>query len=476
MEDTASDNRTYQDESCYKSDSYCDWQSDCTTDSYISNKDDRTTDGYICNKDDSATGGYICNKDDRTIDGNADSSSYHTQDSFSKSSKVDGNILQNDHTVDDSTAKDLDNFTGNTKRVSKKIRQLSSECDICGRKMLASSVARHKKTCHDQNLTSLKATCVDPVRGIFLVNKTTTGRQDPLHVIKKTWGNNRQVVCESKECEDVRNVAIRSGQVAWECSHICAVRICTPYKPQKLLSTSKLEELVTDHHIMKQETAELCEDLQHQAVEQNAAVIVPMALKENTSCRYMFFSVYVGKTHHWSVCQRVVTKYDSDDGKLYCNCCTLKRSCVHKNVTVWYLYQQNPEMLQEKPVETNTWSTCQDCCTSSQVEMHHASHGESEVKSTDNKLTYPPEGELLVSMTNYIYETKRLVPEDSVLHQGERSSTWKLHYFPQEKVCHYCKVPLSSPHLVTNRARIVCRSSVVEGNSRTGDSDPVKKG
>ena len=71
-------------------DSYCDWQSDCTTDSYISNKDDRTTDGYICSKDDRATGGYICNKDysatdgyicnkdDMTIDDNADSRSCYT--------------------------------------------------------------------------------------------------------------------------------------------------------------------------------------------------------------------------------------------------------------------------------------------------------------------------------------------------------------------------------------------------------------
>jgi hypothetical protein len=65
----------------------------------------------------------------------------------------------------------------------------------------------------------ITTTCVVMKEGLFLVNHSKLGQQDPIHV-KKTWGNNLDIFCENHECEDARHIAVRRGKVACECLHV----------------------------------------------------------------------------------------------------------------------------------------------------------------------------------------------------------------------------------------------------------------
>ena len=108
---------------------------------------------------------------------------------------------------------------------------------------------RHKLEMHKARVvdTSLhSSTCVDPVNGKFLVSLMKKGRQDPVHVINKTWGNtsSRRVECSSKSCSDAKLIALQSQKMGWACEHVIATHYCSPFKIPAYLGSAKLKELV----------------------------------------------------------------------------------------------------------------------------------------------------------------------------------------------------------------------------------------
>lgn len=85
---------------------------------------------------------------------------------------------------------------------------------------------------------------------------------------------------------------------------------------------------------------------------------------------------------------------------------------------------------------------------------------------TENIPLYPPEGQALVEMVEYLISHKALpanLPRDLTLLRS--SSEMPKNLIPNEKYCHKCtgKVLLSEPIVISRTAKIVTVTEIVEG-------------
>lgn len=83
-----------------------------------------------------------------------------------------------------------------------------------------------------------------------------------------------------------------------------------------------------------------------------------------------------------------------------------------------------------------------------------------------NNLPYPPKGKLLTEMVKYIHDHKMLpavLPQEACATM--RAEDVPRHLLPRETFCAKCpgKTPLSDPVLITQKAKIVMMSDIVQG-------------
>ncbi|XP_041855553.1 uncharacterized protein LOC121649073 [Melanotaenia boesemani] len=167
-----------------------------------------------------------------------------------------------------------------------------------------------------------------------------------------------------------------------------------------------------------------------------------------------FFSVF--EPHISSYCRfgRLMVHYNGIKNTWHCPCTKARKSCPHKAIAKWHLHQlepaifTKPESCHEDPPETFS------------VEPHPTVNTQ-----TGNISLYPPEGEALVEMVDYLISHKALpaiLPGDLA---SVKSSDFPRNLVPHETYCHKCpgKVPLSEPIVISNKAKIVSITEVVEG-------------
>ena len=188
--------------------------------------------------------------------------------------------------------------------------------------------------------------CVDPERGIYMIRRSFSGTNHPVHVMHN-FGVDGRFSCELNDCRELSSTAKRTGNPKFMCNHLKSVQyVAKSSSSRYILPREPLEALINKKVAwFKREREEECLKLQENAVQDNAPIIAEFSYSHLASTRYRHFSVNEGKVHHYSRFKRVIVTYDINQHKWGCSCCRTRANCVHKCVSKWFMYVERPDDL-----------------------------------------------------------------------------------------------------------------------------------
>ncbi|XP_039606727.1 uncharacterized protein LOC120527410 [Polypterus senegalus] len=330
-------------------------------------------------------------------------------------------------------------------------------CPICNVQINKWNLKNHIDRKHTEQKTQdvnakchLTSQCIDGKNGIFAVMKTFKGHSIPLHVQCKTWGEVHTVLCESNECQINMEVAQRSGLVSYHCKHIRSVSYCASLAKTVLLSEKVLSEMESAKWF-SEEKKKACLARQQLANTNRVplSVITTIGIPQTKKC----ISVYEPSMSYYSRLGRVIVVYDAKLNTWHCPCARLRRSCIHKYIAKWHLFETHRELFR------TVISTEEALQANEQL----SSFEERNVK--DDHSVYPPKGVGLESIVTYILRNKKIpaaLPKDLCVPTAYRHYPKNL--FPEETMCQRCPsiVPLSDPMLITRKAKILTNWCIIE--------------
>ncbi|XP_056091656.1 uncharacterized protein LOC130071063 [Rhinichthys klamathensis goyatoka] len=329
------------------------------------------------------------------------------------------------------------------------------KCNMCmNKRNMSKHILRKHSGVHTLDVTSnshLPSQCLDHLNGIFAVVKTMHGSSVPFHVKRKIWGNTQQVYCESPQCQSNHELAQRSKVVSFQCSHVRSVDYCSSTAESEHLKEDVLSEMVAKKWFGGDRKAE-CLKLQSLATSQSVPLSVETTVGVPTFKHYV--SVFEPKVSYYSHLRRVMVVYNARTNSWHCPCIQSRRSCPHKFIAKWHLFQKYPELFRSK----KSTETC--------IEVDQTTP-ENDDDLPDGGTHYPPNGTMLKNMVTYLYEQKKIpaiLPRELCCQVHDNAFPKLL--VPDEMFCTFChdKTPLSDPILITSKARIVTMNGVVEGN------------
>ena len=341
-------------------------------------------------------------------------------------------------------------------------------CSECGKRLLNKhSLQRHVREVHKKKREGainaahyLTGICVDFNKGIFMVRRSFSGITRPVHCQHSTYAAPTTAgvsACELNECRGAAVVARLSGHPAFECVHLQSVQYAEPYQQPITLTESSLHDLVQKVAWFKESKSRDCLSLKEKADHGGHPLIVPFPRDEHnsTSDRFWYFSVFDGGIHYWSRFGRVIVGFDKHNVLWMCECCRAKRSCIHKSVAKWFVYELEPSLLSEAR-ETEEFD---EAFPSDEVDDEA-----SDVTFSPNmSSTYPPTGTLLEEMVRYQRTSKRL-PSSIPPQILTDTASFPDNLIPCEEMCHLCSTPLEDPCEITNRAVVIGLTKVSSGN------------
>lgn len=289
----------------------------------------------------------------------------------------------------------------------------------------------------------LTSQCIDETNGIFAVLKVVKGHGIPLHVQYQALEENNRVLCESNECQINIDVAQRSGITSYQCMHISAASFCKSLVEQVSLEEDILTEMVRGKWFSEKKKKE-CLALQQLA--NRSCVPLSVHTSIGISSAKKFISVFEPNVSSCSRLGRVMVVYNTKLDSWHCPCTKLRRSCLHKYVAKWHLFQTQRELFRTEG-------------------SPHKPHSEEE-DITDNSHVYPPKDLGLKYMVNYILQNKKIpavLPEDMQVPLPRKDYPQNL--CPNETMCQECPgdVLLSDPMLITQNAKIVTNWCIIKG-------------
>uniref|UniRef100_A0A667YZS3 HMG domain-containing protein n=1 Tax=Myripristis murdjan TaxID=586833 RepID=A0A667YZS3_9TELE len=158
----------------------------------------------------------------------------------------------------------------------------------------------------------LKSTSVDQSNGLYAVRKTVRGFSVPVHMQRKTWGQQHVTRCEMEDCRQYHLLAQRSG-------------LSCPF------STRKNLVLVRKAHVP-------------------LSVLVDLTGSRNHTC----LSIHEPKLHHYSTLGRVFVTYNT----WHCPCAKARASCTHKYIAKCHLFQTHKHLFRTvSPTTTSATTT-----------------------------------------------------------------------------------------------------------------------
>lgn len=238
---------------------------------------------------------------------------------------------------------------------------------------------KHISKHRDITATShLDSACIDPENGIFTVNKSFLGPNNPLHVQNKVWGENQHVFCESIDCQVNTELAWRSGLKAYQCVHLKSITYCSRYVNCPKLQEETLTEMVKSRWF-GEDKKKLCLDRQNLATTNRKPLSI--LTKTGTPESKKFISIYEPTISYYSRLGRVIVSYDTKKNSWHCPCAKTKRSCPHKYIAKWHLFETDPSLFRK--VRSTDVEECLDTAPSTADE----SRKEDDV----GDLSYPPE-------------------------------------------------------------------------------------
>lgn len=347
-----------------------------------------------------------------------------------------------------------------TKVYSSKVRVrpvVKDRCPFCDALMNKRNLQKHIGRKHtegpmkDINAKShLTSQCIDKTNGMFAVLKTTKGHSVPLHVQYKTWGETHRVLCESKECQTCMELAQSGDLPSYQCKHIRSVTYCRGSAEEVSLTDETLTEMVRMRWL-SEETEKMCLAQRELAQSHCAPLSVHTTIGATTTKKCI--SVFEPNVYHHSQLSRIMVVYNTKLNKWFCPCAKMRRSCVHKHVARWHLFQTDRELFQPTSKTEETLPEDQFDCYLEGMD------------DTDEETVYPPTGQRLENLVDYIFQNKK-IPAD--LLENIRPLSTETNYprslWPNESVCQRCPeaVPLSEPTLITQTAKILTSCSVIE--------------
>ncbi|KAM6999989.1 uncharacterized protein LKV04_004959 [Tautogolabrus adspersus] len=289
----------------------------------------------------------------------------------------------------------------------------------------------------------LDAVCIDEENGIYAVRKSFLEPLVPLHVQKKTWGKEHQIKCDSNECIQACNFAVRSGMRTFQCHHVRSLDYCSANAIQTVLQEEKINEMVKNMWFGEQEKQQ-CLQLQSQAATAHVPASVNVSMKSEHK---LFISVYEPSLSYCSRLGRVMVAYDKRMNTWHCPCTKPRLSCIHKYMAKWHLFETQMHLFKKEQSTEMISETIKQ-----------------EPLAENMGITYPPENDQLRRMVSYIHSSKRYpaVLPDILSVQNEE---YPVQLLPLETLCSTCPgdIVLGPPVLITSQAQIVSLTGVQKG-------------
>jgi len=330
---------------------------------------------------------------------------------------------------------------------------IKTKCPLCHITIQKKNLRKHLERKHTKSrddITSshhLYSDCIDRANGVYAVQKHFLSSSVPVHVVYKIWGAEHNVRCELPSCQVDIDLARRSGLSHYKCHHLRSLDYCESFVDGPSLSESTLSEMVKLKWFGSERKRD-CLERQSLATQDNKPLSV--ATKVTTPSFKRCISVYEPHASYYAQLGRLMVTYDVKQNSWHCPCARSRRSCLHKYIAKWHLFQ----------TEHQLFRTVQSTDQTSPV---HES-------VDDVGLLYPPTKEL-ESMIQYVMNNKTIpaaLPEN--LRLPPFSSTYPTSLIPDEMFCHRCpgNVPLSDPLLITSKAKILTNTRIIHGKYYCG--------
>ncbi|XDV46877.1 hypothetical protein PO909_016686 [Leuciscus waleckii] len=322
---------------------------------------------------------------------------------------------------------------------------LKKKCPICHLLMNKTNLKRHIESTQANRRTSqhLPTFRVNVLIWRMEFIQSTNHSMVPVYLSMskiKIWGQNQQVCCESTECQVNMELAWRSGLKADQCIHLKSITYCSSYACSPVLCEDTLTEMVNNKWF-GEDKKKVCLGLKNLANSNHAPLSVYCKIGTPQSVKYI--SIYEPTVSYYSRLGRVIVSYDTKKNSWHCPCHTTTRSCIHKYIAKWHLFQTQRELFRK---------------VRSRDENRHE-------EADLGDIPYPPKDEQKFKvMVQYILNNKKLpvvLPEHLRLPSVEKQ--YPRHLIPEEMMCQHCpgNVPLSDPILITQKAKILTSSRIV---------------
>ncbi|XDV45388.1 hypothetical protein PO909_013501 [Leuciscus waleckii] len=217
-----------------------------------------------------------------------------------------------------------------------------SSCQKCGVHFTTTSnLRRHERLQHCQDQQPML--CVDAKNAIYVTPKDPHGPRVPVHVRKSF--SLQILLCELEECWDFMKAQAQRGNPGRECRHLMRTSHARPYTPPPPLCVRSLEDM-TRRHLLSSPHTQQCQEIHTRADLDGVDCVYPVFWGEHElSERCVYFSVYTGFKDKWCQFGRTRVSFDTRSGSWKCLCEFRRSRCVHKCLSMWWLFQERPELL-----------------------------------------------------------------------------------------------------------------------------------
>lgn len=202
---------------------------------------------------------------------------------------------------------------------------------------------RKHTSCRDDITAShhLYSDCIDQANGVYAVQKHFLSSSVPVHVINKVWGAEQNVRCELPTCQVNIDLARRSGLSHYRCHHLRSLDYCESYTDASTLSESTLTDMVGLKWFGNERKTD-CLQRQKLATQDNKPLSVATRITTPSSKRCI--SVYEPHASYYAQLGRIMVTYDVKQNSWHCPCARSRRSCLHKYIAKWHLFQTERQL------------------------------------------------------------------------------------------------------------------------------------
>ncbi|XP_016305323.1 uncharacterized protein LOC107660517 [Sinocyclocheilus anshuiensis] len=253
-------------------------------------------------------------------------------------------------------------------RIQKKV-----QCGHCGITVNKKNLDVHVKRKHTGKICDvtedrhLPSQCIDPVSGIYAVEKSFRRPCSVIHVQKKNSGPHSVVACEMDECISKLEFAARSGFQHFECIHLKSLQFCPwPNRIPVVLDEDVLADMIATN-VFGEQTKTACVATKAAASAAGVPLSVELTIGGPSTKKYI--SVYEPKVSYYGRLGRVIASYDSTRNTWHCPCAK-PRSCLHKNIARWHLFQLHCQLFVSSPIDRPAQGLAQEhaCQESTRLE------------------------------------------------------------------------------------------------------------